>query len=88
MSRRTSSSPRSRARRPRLGAGHAARQGRGGGFQSLRVGFRGKELAAIEIVDSFGQRSLLQFSEVATNVTPAADTFRFTPPKGADVIEQ
>ena len=36
-----------------------------GSFESLKVGFRGKELAAVEIVDSFGQRSLLQFSQFA-----------------------
>jgi len=57
------------------------------GFQSLRVGFKGKALAAIELVDSFGQRSQLSFSEVATNVAPAADAFRFTPPKGVDVLK-
>lgn len=57
------------------------------GFQSLRVGFKGKVLAAIELVDSFGQRSQLTFSDVATNVAPAADTFRFTPPKGVDVLK-
>jgi outer membrane lipoprotein carrier protein len=57
------------------------------GFQSLRVGFKGKALAAIELVDTFGQRSQLSFSEVATNVAPAADTFRFTPPKGVDVLK-
>jgi len=57
------------------------------GFQSLRVGFKGKALAAIELVDSFGQRSQLTFSDVATNVAPAADTFRFTPPKGVDVLK-
>jgi outer membrane lipoprotein carrier protein len=57
------------------------------GFQSLRVGFKGRTLAAIELVDSFGQRSQLSFSEVATNVAPAADTFRFTPPKGVDVLK-
>jgi outer membrane lipoprotein carrier protein len=57
------------------------------GFQSLRVGFKGKALAAIELVDTFGQRSQLSFSEVATNVAPSADTFRFTPPKGVDVLK-
>jgi outer membrane lipoprotein carrier protein len=59
-----------------------------GAFQSMRVGFRGKELAAVEIVDSFGQRSFLQFSAVATNVPLAAERFRFTPPAGAEVIDQ
>jgi outer membrane lipoprotein carrier protein len=58
------------------------------GFKSLRVGFRGKVLAAIELVDGFGQRSLLAFSDVATNVAPAADAFRFTPPVGVQVLRQ
>ena len=57
-------------------------------FQSMRFGFRGAELAAVEIVDAFGQTSLLQFGRMATNVAVAPETFRFVPPKGADVIEQ
>ncbi len=57
-------------------------------FQSLRVGFRGKDLAAIEIVDSFGQRSRLEFSQMTPNAVLAADAFKFAVPKGADVIEQ
>ncbi len=59
-----------------------------GAFKSLRVGFRGKELAAIEIVDAFDQRSLLQFSQFAAGVNLPAETFQFKPPAGADVIEQ
>jgi len=59
-----------------------------GAFQQLRVGFRGKTLAAVEILDSFGQRSLLQFTRFEPNVPLAAELFRFTPPAGADVIEQ
>jgi len=59
-----------------------------GTIQQLRVGFKGKELAAIEILDSFGQRSMLQFSGFAANVALAPESFRFTPPAGADVIEQ
>jgi outer membrane lipoprotein carrier protein len=58
------------------------------GFQSLRIAFKGKTLAALEILDNFGQRSLLRFSDVATNVAVAPQAFQFTPPKGADVIEQ
>ena len=49
--------------------------------------FRGKTLAALEIVDAFGQRSLLQFSAVEINPKLADETFRFVPPKGSDVIE-
>ena len=59
-----------------------------GAFKSVRVGFRGKDLAAVEIIDAFDQRSLLQFSQFVPGVSFAADAFRFTPPAGADVIEQ
>jgi len=59
-----------------------------GAFQSMRVGFRGKVLEAVEITDSFGQRSLLQFGGFAANVAIAPEQFRFTVPPGADLIEQ
>ncbi|MEO5883801.1 MAG: outer membrane lipoprotein chaperone LolA [Caldimonas sp.] len=57
-------------------------------FQSVRVGFKGKDLAALEIVDSFGQRSLLRFEAFAANAVVPAEAFRFTLPAGADLIEQ
>ena len=59
-----------------------------GAFQSMRVGFRGKVLSEVEITDSFGQRSRLQFAEFAGNAALAPERFRFVPPPGADVIEQ
>lgn len=67
-----------------------------GQLQAVRVGFRAGEkaavkssqLAALEILDSFGQRSLLNFSKVEVNPRLAADTFQFKPPPGADVIRQ
>jgi outer membrane lipoprotein carrier protein len=59
-----------------------------GTFQSVRVGFKGRDLAALEIVDSFGQRSVLRFESFQANGAIAPETFRFTPPAGADVIEQ
>ena len=58
-----------------------------GNIRTLQIGFKGKTLAALEIVDAFGQRSLLQFSEVQANPRLADDAFRFVVPKGADVIE-
>ncbi|AKJ28070.1 outer membrane lipoprotein chaperone LolA [Caldimonas brevitalea] len=57
-------------------------------FQSVRVGFRGKDLAAVEILDAFGQKSLLSFSKVEANAAPAPDKFKFTPPPGADVLDE
>jgi outer membrane lipoprotein carrier protein len=67
-----------------------------GQLQAVRVGFRADEragntstgLAALEILDSFGQRSVLSFSKVEVNPKLAADNFDFKPPKGADVIRQ
>ena len=61
---------------------------RDGPLQVVRIGFRASELAAIEIVDSFGQTSVLQFSQLETNVPLAPDRFHFAIPAGADVIEQ
>jgi outer membrane lipoprotein carrier protein len=57
-------------------------------FQTLRIGFQGPTLAAVEVVDGFGQRSVLRFSGFQVNVPVADDRFRFVPPAGADVIEQ
>ena len=62
-------------------------QKEGANAQLLRIGFRGKTLAALEIVDAFGQRSMLQFTAVEANPKLTDETFRFVPPKGADVIE-
>ena len=57
-------------------------------FKSVRVGFKGKDLAAVEIVDAFDQRSNLLFTQFTPGVEFPAEHFRFTPPAGADVIEQ
>ena len=63
-----------------------------GQLQTVRVGFRPGEksagLAALEILDSFGQRSVLSFSKVEVNPALPADTFQFKAPQGADVIRQ
>lgn len=63
-----------------------------GQLQTVRVGFRtgekSAELAALEILDSFGQRSLLSFSKVEVNPHLPANTFQFKTPAGADVIHQ
>lgn len=64
------------------------RQKEGAPVTSLRVGFRGGALAALEITDPFGQHSTLRFTHLVLNPKlPDAD-FRFAPPPGVDVIEQ
>ncbi len=59
-----------------------------GTFKSVKIGFRGKTLASVEVVDAFGQRSLMQFNQFAGNVPMNADAFVFKLPQGADLIEQ
>ncbi|HUQ27584.1 MAG TPA: outer membrane lipoprotein chaperone LolA [Usitatibacter sp.] len=57
------------------------------GFERVRIGLQGKMLAAMELQDQLGGRTLLRFSDLKANAPVAAESFRFTPPKGADVIE-
>jgi outer membrane lipoprotein carrier protein len=57
------------------------------GFEHVRLGLQGKTLAAMELQDQLGGRTMLRFSDLKANATVSPDTFKFTPPKGADVIE-
>ncbi len=57
-------------------------------LQSIRVGFIKGELTALEILDSFGQQSVLKFTNFQPQVVLDAATFQFKPPVGADVIRQ
>jgi outer membrane lipoprotein carrier protein len=59
----------------------------GQSIRSMRVGLRGNQLAALEIVDTFGQRSRLDFRAFDANGSVAAERFTFTPPQGADVLK-
>jgi len=59
-----------------------------GAFQSMRIGFRGNQLAAVEIVDGFSQRSMLQFTQFAANVELPPQGFKFVVPPGVEVLEQ
>ena len=57
------------------------------GFDRVRLGLQGRTLAAMELQDQLGGRTMLRFSDLKANAPVTADTFKFTPPKGADVIE-
>ena len=59
-----------------------------GQLQSVRVGFRAGTLAVLEILDSFGQKSVLSFNSFQVNPILEATAFQFKPPAGADVIRQ
>jgi outer membrane lipoprotein carrier protein len=59
-----------------------------GQLHNVKVGFRGNELAALDILDSFGQRSVLTFSAMELNAAVSPEVFRFKPPSGADLVKQ
>ena len=55
-------------------------------FTEIRLGFDVKGLAALELYDAFGQKSVVRFTAFERNPKLTPDLFQFTPPKGADVI--
>jgi outer membrane lipoprotein carrier protein len=55
-------------------------------FEAVRMGFSGNTLSAMELKDAFGQTTLLKFSGMEKNPAVNANEFKFTPPKGVDVI--
>lgn len=57
------------------------------GFERVRLGLQGKVLAAMELFDQLGGHTMLRFSDFKANAPVSPDTFKFAPPKGADVIE-
>ena len=63
-----------------------------GQLQSISVGLKttgiGTELSALEILDSFGQRSVMTFSQFVVNPPLNSANFQFKPPAGADVTKQ
>lgn len=55
-------------------------------FSEIRLGFDAKGLAALELVDAFGQTSVVRFTNFERNPKLAPAQFQFVPPKGADVV--
>lgn len=56
------------------------------GFRSARLGFDRNGLVKMHVVDALGQRTDIDFSGWKRNPAFPANTFRYTPPKGVDVI--
>jgi outer membrane lipoprotein carrier protein len=50
------------------------------------MGFDASGLRTMELVDNFGQTTVLSFSALERNPKLNPALFRFSPPKGADVI--
>jgi outer membrane lipoprotein carrier protein len=56
-------------------------------FERIQLGFRDGLPAAMQLTDSFGQTTQLTFNKVERNPKVDAQSFKFTPPAGADVLE-
>jgi len=57
-------------------------------FQKVRMGFGPSGLEAMELLDGFGQRTVVRFENVQRNPKLSPELFQFTPPQGADVISE
>jgi len=57
-------------------------------FESIRLGFSKAGLEAMELRDQFGQVTVIKFSAMQRNEELAPELFRFSPPAGADVINE
>jgi len=55
-------------------------------FDRARLGFNPQGLARMELFDSLGQRTLMQFSAWKRNPSFAPGTFTFVPPAGVDIV--
>lgn len=57
-------------------------------FEVLRVRFNGIEITRMQLVDTLGQNTDINFSNIKTNPKISPSVFEFKPPKGVDVIDQ
>lgn len=55
-------------------------------FERMRLGFDEHDLRSMELMDSFGHTTRLEFSHLQHNPHLAASLFHFTPPPGVDVV--
>lgn len=55
-------------------------------FNQLRLGFVNDRLVAMELIDGFDQLTQFRFNDLQVNGPVSMQLFRFTPPKGVDLI--
>ena len=58
------------------------------GYTSSEMGFDANTLYVMELYDHFGQKTVIRFSDFERDPGFTADTFRFTPPPGVDVVSE
>lgn len=64
----------------------ATPKGEDGNFELVRIGFKDGLPRLMELRDNFGQITNLTFNDFTRNGPVDAGQFRFSPPKGADVV--
>lgn len=55
-------------------------------FEGVRIGMKDNLPKLMEVRDNFGQTTVIRFGHIDTRTALPADTFRFTPPRGADIV--
>lgn len=55
-------------------------------YEKLFLGFNQETIKAMELVDNFGQITMLQFSNLQRNMNIDPKIFQFEPPPGVDVL--
>ena len=58
------------------------------GFTDVRIGFLSGKLQLLEMKDSFGQTTRMNFKSIQENIDIPEEIFIFIPPPGVDVIEE
>lgn len=58
------------------------------GFERVALGFKGNMLHEMEMRDSFGQITVIEFSAQEVNPKLEPKNFRFAPPQGTDVLSE
>jgi len=56
------------------------------GFERVRIGFKDNLPRVMELKDTFGNVTRLEFGTFERNATLDSGQFKFVPPKGADVV--
>jgi len=59
---------------------------RDSGFDKVMLGFVGDKLTTMQVQDSFGQVTMIDFTKVETNPALPPASFRFIVPAGTDVL--
>lgn len=58
------------------------------GYQYIRIGFQNSQLISMQLKDSFGNQTSIQFSNINLQPQLSRQQFQFTPPKGVDILTQ